>query len=119
PFETRDSQLASHPSLSLGTPAGRLLKKASQHLGAEMPLGISAVRPPANIMLAAHTLQATTTQARALFTINYSLILLWLPSHSIPFLLCLQPQKNTMQSFLAVKDSGLKSVPLWLPSQKG
>jgi hypothetical protein len=43
----------------------------------------------------------------------------WLPSQSGASLVFLQPQKNTIPVLSALKGSGLKLVPSWLPSQKG
>jgi hypothetical protein len=44
---------------------------------------------------------------------------LWLPSHNTPLLLCLHPQKYTVQDLTAWCSIGLKELPLWLPSQNG
>jgi hypothetical protein len=41
------------------------------------------------------------------------------PSQSAPFLLCLQPQKYTVELVLASYFTGVKSLPLWDPSQNG
>jgi hypothetical protein len=45
--------------------------------------------------------------------------LLWLPSQRTGLALCLQAQKWTVLVSVASNFTGVKSVPLWLPSQNG
>jgi hypothetical protein len=41
------------------------------------------------------------------------------PSHNGAVFVCLQPQNQTVWVASALYSTGVNSVPLWLPSQKG
>jgi hypothetical protein len=48
---------------------------------------------------------------------SYSL--LWLPSQRTGVAVCLQPQKYSVLDSVASNFTGVKPLPLWLPSQNG